>query len=432
MPRIELEGDFTSDYSTGKMTITDTTNQKQVYTVKARYRGQTAMTYTKKSFSIKIVDDQGEKKNVSLLGMRDDNSWILDAMAVDRSRMRNRVSFDLWSDFASDNYIKQQFGKKSKQSIDGRYVELYLNGNYHGLYLLTEKIDRKQLKLRKYDDDGIHGVLYKAEGYYGTAFWDQADYDNTQSTWCDWESSYPDVEELGQTDYGPLADAIDFTLNSTDSAFAAEATSRFDLPVWIDHLLLINLINGKDNYAKNTFVWIYDIDQSHKLGISPWDMDGTWGRMPNGSLSDIDDTLFYHNVVVRLMQCFPNFKQTLSDRYFELRKTWFNTDSLKHRFQHYQTLFDSNETFKRDSCLWDNIDGVSLNLNDEISYICQWIEQRVEFLDNYFEHLPSDIAVTHRKEYSTDTVYNIEGQRMSTSSLPRGIYISKGKKFVVK
>lgn len=36
--------------------------------------------------------------------MRSDNNWILDAMAVDRARMRNRVSTDLWLAFSTKPY----------------------------------------------------------------------------------------------------------------------------------------------------------------------------------------------------------------------------------------------------------------------------------------------------------------------------------------
>lgn len=339
LPQVNITGNFSQEYSAGQMTITDSDGLQQTYTIKARYRGQSALTYTKKSFSVKIIDDKGEKENVSLLGMRSDNSWILDAMATDKARMRNRVAFDLWRDFASDSYIKRIYGKNTVNSIAGQYVELSINGTYHGLYLLTEKIDRKQLKLKKYDDEGIHGLLYKAEGYYGTAFWDTSDFDNTQPKWNDWESSYPDVDEYGTTDYAPLADAINFTLNASDSVFAAEASERFDLPVWMDHLLLINLIYGKDNYAKNTFLWIYDKDRTTMLGISPWDMDGTWGRMPDGSMAPSDEVINFHNVTVRLMNNYPEFKQKLSDRYFDLRQSCFDADSLKNRFLAYQQLF---------------------------------------------------------------------------------------------
>ena len=60
-----------------------------------RHRGKTALQLPKMSLSIKLVDEEGENLDVNLLGLRTDNSWNLDAMGIDKMRMRNRVC---WKD----------------------------------------------------------------------------------------------------------------------------------------------------------------------------------------------------------------------------------------------------------------------------------------------------------------------------------------------
>ena len=41
----------------------------------------------------------------------------------------------------------------------GEVVEVYLNDEYRGIYCFTECMDRKQLKLKKFDQDGTFGNL---------------------------------------------------------------------------------------------------------------------------------------------------------------------------------------------------------------------------------------------------------------------------------
>ena len=108
MPVVRLNGDFGDEYSQGTMSLTDAGGATASYNVEAKWRGHTAKQYDKKAFAVKLLDGNGDDLDASLLGMREDNSWILDAMAADKARMRNRVSFDLWNDFSSPTYIKSE------------------------------------------------------------------------------------------------------------------------------------------------------------------------------------------------------------------------------------------------------------------------------------------------------------------------------------
>ena len=88
--------------------------------------------------------------------MREDQSWILDAMWLDCSKMRNRVCFDLWNDFNTLYYSNTE--PEAVNATHGYPVEMILDGAYHGLYILSDRIDRKQLKLKKKG-----GYLYKGK-----------------------------------------------------------------------------------------------------------------------------------------------------------------------------------------------------------------------------------------------------------------------------
>ena len=145
LPVIYLDGTFNSDkYEVGKLTVVNSDQSKTEYRIKAHYRGSASKKYDKKSFAIKFQDENGVKLDVSLFGLRSDNRWILDAMACDASRMRNRVSFDLWNEFSHPSYVAE-YEETAMNGVNGTFVELYFNGNYNGIYCLNEKVDRKQM-----------------------------------------------------------------------------------------------------------------------------------------------------------------------------------------------------------------------------------------------------------------------------------------------
>ena len=93
-----------------KRTNPDTTTT--TFPCKLKYRGATSLQYEKKSFAVKLVDSIGDDLDANLLNIREENSWILDAMAIDRLRMRNRVCFDVWNDMSKTPYETSFDGRK--------------------------------------------------------------------------------------------------------------------------------------------------------------------------------------------------------------------------------------------------------------------------------------------------------------------------------
>lgn len=88
-----------------------------------KVRGNLTSTFQKKPYSFYF------KKDISVLGMSPAKKWNLLADATDGSHVRNKVIRDLAYD-CIDSYEPQ-----------GKYVDLYLNGVYQGLYLVTETVE---------------------------------------------------------------------------------------------------------------------------------------------------------------------------------------------------------------------------------------------------------------------------------------------------
>ncbi|MBQ8497096.1 MAG: CotH kinase family protein [Clostridia bacterium] len=85
-------------------------------------RGNATFTYLKKPYQIKL----GEK--TAIFGMEKAKTWILLANYTDQTAIHNALAFEL------GNALDIPY------NIDYRFVNLYIDGEYRGLYMITEKV----------------------------------------------------------------------------------------------------------------------------------------------------------------------------------------------------------------------------------------------------------------------------------------------------
>ncbi len=85
-------------------------------------RGNSSWYMLKKSYTLKL------DTAASLLGMTPGKSWVLQGGALDATCMRNKIFMDMAEKSGLQN------------SMESQWVDLYINGEYYGCYLLTEKI----------------------------------------------------------------------------------------------------------------------------------------------------------------------------------------------------------------------------------------------------------------------------------------------------
>ena len=53
-------------------------------------RGNTSRRFPKKSYRVKIVDEEGQKQDLSIAGLRSDDDWILNPLYTDTSKIERR------------------------------------------------------------------------------------------------------------------------------------------------------------------------------------------------------------------------------------------------------------------------------------------------------------------------------------------------------
>ena len=446
LPLLVMEGTFGYDYAQGNISLLSPDAAEPTNSfAKVKWRGGTTNTADKhkRNYKIKTLNEKGKKQEISLLGMREDNNWILDAGQIDLFRLRNRIATEIWNDFATKPYYASK-EPKAKSGVTGKVVEVILNNEYRGIYSLTEAMDRKELKLKKYDDENqkFHGQLWKVSSWDKATFWDiDKDYDNTQETWHAFETKYPDIEDVNPTDYSPLYEAIDFVVNSNDETFKEEVGDYFDISVLIDYQLFQETLKPVDNNGKNMYWGIYDVAKSKKLTLAIWDLDASVGQdwhcstplhpdyvLPNTDLGVKDGFNLYHRLSSLNVD---NYNEKVASRYQELRKTYFSEENLISRYQGYYDMLVKSGAASREECKWSkdsDIGGYPLNFKSEIEYIKNWIINRLNYLDTKQFPISTNISEIHQKEsLSPKTTYNMLGQKVGASY--QGLKIKNGKKF---
>ena len=71
--------------------------------------------------------------------MRSDNKWILNALYSDTSKIREMMAVGLWNEISPE-----------LQGTRIKYVEVFVNGFYRGIYGLMEPIDKKTAGLKRW------------------------------------------------------------------------------------------------------------------------------------------------------------------------------------------------------------------------------------------------------------------------------------------
>jgi hypothetical protein len=136
-------------YVDATFSLTNPAASVQTYDLngKIRGRGQSTWGQPKNPYKIQFTSDASYAKVPDFLGMKKNRNWALLADYFDRSLIRNKLALSLGSSSA--------FNDGLKWTSSGQHVEVVLNGDYVGVYLLTEdiRIASSRLNIKEMSDD---------------------------------------------------------------------------------------------------------------------------------------------------------------------------------------------------------------------------------------------------------------------------------------
>lgn len=234
-------------------------------------RGNSTWEYAKKPYNLTLSTDG------DLLGMGAAKKWILLANAGDQTHLRNKIALDLARE-AGLPYTPE-----------GRWVDLYLNGEYTGLYLLTE---RNEVHPSRVD--------IAAEGSFLVE--------------KDWQWRFDDSGERYITTRDNTALQINYSsftetellakLQSAENAILAEDgidpdtgkhwRELIDVDTWVKKYLVEEILGNVDASTLSQFFYLDGADPAGKICAGPiWDMDLILRESTSPWLEKVDQ--FYGN-----------------------------------------------------------------------------------------------------------------------------------------
>lgn len=96
---------------------------------KISYRGNSSRYFDKMSYAVNLVLKDGSENSKKLAGMSAHDQWVLNGPILDRSLLRNYLAYNI-------------SGEIMDYAPNVRYCELFLDGEYQGIYLLMENISK--------------------------------------------------------------------------------------------------------------------------------------------------------------------------------------------------------------------------------------------------------------------------------------------------
>ena len=134
-----------NDYVDGTIQIIHDKYGTEELPMGIKVRGNSTAGQPKKPFHVKL------DTSADLFGMGKNKHWLMLADSLDRSHLRNQLAFDLARNLGVD-YVKST------------YAEVYLNGEYHGLYMFCEQIRAGNTRVDIYDWEGFAEDIAKFIG----------------------------------------------------------------------------------------------------------------------------------------------------------------------------------------------------------------------------------------------------------------------------
>ena len=342
----------------------------------ARIRGRGNSTwfwYDKKPYRIKLDESS------AILGLKKNKDWVLLANYRDPTNLMNAFGFEVaeWLGMTYTNHT--------------RFIEVTLNGDYIGLYQLTEQVEEGGNRVNIDKDQGLLICLDKDDG-------PELNPDASDNFWSEVFRmpvcvKYPDE---------PTADQIIATKNEfakLEKAINAHnyysVDALIDIPSFIDYLIIQELIYNVEIDAPRSVFMYKDKDSKWVMG-PVWDFDAgfdfDWGTMYTGHNyfskqelvlgTDPVNHVDGYRIPDFFTQMFRNqqFVEEYKNRWNEVKDDIF--DYTWESMENYATALQ--DAMARDFERWP----IDKDYNTEINTMEKWLTARVSYLNAVINNYP--------------------------------------------
>lgn len=356
-----------------------------IYRATIKYRGASSYSkFDKKQYRIKFYKNEKDSaKEVSLAGMGANSEWVLNGPYLDKTLIRNKLVYDLAREL-------------NGWAPDTRFVELFVDGEYQGVYLAVEPVTNGESRLRLAEFGLLSGeTAYivnrdridtgseeidtwgKTNGYTYNALYIRYPSKNKIT---EKQKAYiqKDISEFEQVLHGK---------NFSDKRMGYQA--YIDMDNWVDYFIINEFAMNYD--AGNLSTYLYK-ELDGKLQLAVWDFNNgfdnyQWFRTETDVLHTVENSWFQ-----RLWQD-ENFRDRVCERYRQLRETTLADEHIAEKIASYQEelgeAVDRNfkvwgYSFKENLLAGTSKEGTSRNIRsyeEAMKQLTDTIRERLAYLD---------------------------------------------------
>lgn len=321
-------------------------------------RGNSTWGLPKKPYQIKL------DSKTSLLGMGKAKKWILLANYWDKTLMRNYLTLNLALDMGLPG------------TTECAFVDVYINGEYQGNYLLTEKVEIGDNRVDIDDENG--GVLFEIE---------KPGRHNNECDYC-FETPLGVHLTYKEPEYDDVTEQFMNWLMEENNQYILAVEESLSLG-YDEYSKYIDVQSFVDWYILNEFVKNYDSqfvtscytyrDAGGKLFMGPvWDYDTCLGNQSIASYGTIEGLLITNAPWYNVLMSDKTFLNLVKQRWTKLKKDGYFSgffDSIEYVDQ----LID--ESRKLDNQRWPN--ALTDSIRDDHSRVYHTYEEELDYLKNY-------------------------------------------------
>ena len=389
--------------------VNDSTGEANEYEgpISIKHRGESSLSFPKKGYSFETKDEAGADRDTSLLNFPAEEDWILHGPYSDKSLMRNVLTMEL----------ARRMGQYASRT---EYCELFVNGDYQGIYVLMEQIKRDKgrvdiAKLRAEDiagDELTGGYIYRVDK--GEADWlsnfTAVNNANSNSN-LRYQLVYPDIDRVQPEQFDYIKthiDSFERAMRLPSLSYGGKSMEDYiDLKSFAEAHLLNELGRNVDGYRLSSYFHKKKDSQGGKIHAGPvWDFnlafrnaDYCFGEQTTGLIFDVlcdSDFPFWWDVLLNN----DSFNDLTKCRWDDLRSGPFHQDSI-FTFIDEQALYLEpavQRNFQKWNILgnyvWPNPSPLANTYQEEINLLKDWISQRLQWMDIRLEGVCQTVSTT--------------------------------------
>ncbi len=370
-------------------------------------RGESSQMFPMKSYSVELRDDAGKSQDKSILGMPKESDWVLYAPYTDKTLMRNFLAYT----------FSREMGRWAARC---QYVEVVINGDYKGIYVLMERIKRNNgrvaiAKLEDFNNTGDEvtgGYIFSLDKDPNAWYSKYKVPNSTGNAKPQFSYVYPKPENITSSQKAYLesyVDAFELSLASNNFQDPVNGVRKYaDLSSFIDYFIINEISRNVDGYRFSTFFHKDRDSKGGKINAGPvWDYDLAFRNADYCDGSKISGWAYEFNSVCpgegtgmvpfwweRLMSD-TAYTSSLRCRWKEVTTTSLSKERINFLVDSVAGLLNEAQArhFDRWKILgqyvWPNPNPIPNSYSEEISILKQWIQNRMAWIA---DNLPNNGA----------------------------------------